>query len=717
MIVIFILLSFLVLMSSYVIALRFSGKSPFSEKLVATFLVFTAQITFTILFLGVIVKNLGFLGIIILNSAISILIFVFLKKKRKEIFPDFCTHSRAFFSYLIQSRDYFLYILIFLFSLQIFLLLFKIYFLPPHGGDVFAYHLHPVVEWFQQNKIPIFIDTPVARLNRNPLGSKLFHFWIVKFVQDLTWVELPQFIAGIMVTLTSYALMLKMNIKKNIALRYAILIYFIPLILIESRTCQDHLFLTAALIISMFYFVTIFFEKKYSQLLLLGLSFGLVLGLKINGIHIILIFFFAFLLIKGFNFSQILEFLKQNRLEIILGVMATFILGGYWYFKDLSIINSYLKNAERISAVKLAIFAISISIVILLLWWVFKKFRLIGFFKNKKIITAAIILISIIAIVGMVKNVGLIKTFVLRNDSPSELLSDKTFYTQYPYLKAIKSDFSKNILLFPFRIKDIGRNNAYSEDSLEQSGFGVSFFGFGLLAYAIMMILIFRKKYRDSIAGFVFIYSIVLLLTYFIYYFSKFNYRMFMFFPVFGLMLWAFLITKWDMSTIYLKFIDGLILVMICFNMAAVLFEGNSETRKWQDILTITNRIDRTAIKFSPFFKRNDWIFIDKYIRPEEPIGYMAQINSWVFPYFDNGMKRRIYHLRSLKGFKLIAIDKKKDRLKFNPEFKKSLKELKIHYIHLNAQGGQNRRGYNKHVIIDDKEVYPITDNLFYFLF
>lgn len=156
---------------------------------------------------------------------------------------------------------------------------------------------------------------------------------------------------------------------------------------------------------------------------------------------------------------------------------------------------------------------------------------------------------------------------------------------------------------------------------------------------------------------------------------------------------------------------------MILFNMTAMLFEGNSETRKWQDMLTITNPVDRTTIKYSPFFKGNDWLFIDKYIPSSEPIGFMAHTDSWIFPYFDNRMERRIYHLRSLKGFRLIAIDKKNDLLEFNDVFKESLKQRKIHYIHFNAQGVRNRREYNKHIIIDDKEVYPITDNLFYFLY
>jgi hypothetical protein len=707
------------LISSYTAAYRFSAGAGFSEKLITACLLYFSQITFTLLLLGVVLKNLSSVSIIILNSAISLsLLLVFtLKKYSWKALSDFYNRCRGSCSYLLKAKDVFLYILISLFFFQVVLLLIKIYFLPPHVWDVFAYHLHPVVEWFQNGMIPASIDTPVLRLNRNPMGVKLLHFWIVRFFGDITWIEVPQFVYGLMTVLTSYALMLKMNITKTSALKYALSIYFIPLILLESRTCQDHLALTGALLMSAFYFIAVFFEKKGPHIFFLGLSIGLVLGTKISGPHIIIVFFLALLLAKGFKLSSILDFIKKNTRQSVLGIIAVFALGGFWYFKNISILRSYLTTISRLFRSKAGFIFLLILAALILLGWGFKKFQWSKAFKNKKVITAGIILMVIISGAGLVKSAGLIKIFVRGHTSPKDLFTDSSFYAQYPLLKAVDGNFTRNILVFPFRIKDIGLYIPYTPDFLEQSGFGIQFFALGLMAYALMTVLIFKEKYRVGITGFIFIFSVVLLGTYFFYYYTSANYRLFMFFPVFGMMLWAFLWGKLDPPKYCRRFIDLLLIGMVLFNISVTFFEGNTDKNRWKTLLTMDNPLDRTSIKYSPFFdsKREDWIFIDNYIPPEEPIGYLAHMDSWIFPYFDYRMKREIYHLRSLEGFRLVESEGKNDRLEFNPIFRESLKQRGIHFIHINPYGARHLKKLFNRIFIDDTDVIRVTGNLYYF--
>jgi hypothetical protein len=711
----FILLNLLMLTSSYVTAYRFAADSPFSEKLITMFLLYVSQVSFTLLFLGVVLKNLGFLPIILLNAAISLLLLLTLKKYSKAAIPDFFHRCGASFSWLVKSKDYFLYLMITLFCLQVLLLLIKIYFLPPHVWDAFAYHLHPVVEWFQGNMIPAAIDTPVVRLNRNPLGLKLFHFWFVKFFQDLTWVELPQFLYGIMAALTSYALMLKMEVRKRSALKYAILIYFIPLILLESRTCQDHLALLGTMLMATLYFVNVFFQKNFSHLLFLGLAFGLVIGTKISGPHIIVVFFLALFLSKGLKPLHVPGFFKKNAGQLGLGLIAIVALGGYWYLKDTLILHAYLKTLSRLVRFQLAVIVVLVPAAIILVRWTFKKFRLARFFKNRVVIYTVVVVLLLGAALALVTNAGLIKRFVLGHETPTALLTDHRFYDQYPLLEAVKSRFVKNLLSFPFRIKDIGLYMEYTPDFLEQSGFGIQFFAFGLVAYALMTLLVFRKKYRTGIMGFFYIFSLLLLGTYFLYYYSSANYRLFMFFPVFAIMLWASLAEKLNLPKYGLTFIYLLIAGMILFNITVTLFEGNTAINRWKTTLTMANPQERTSFQFSPLLKGADWRFIDRFIPPEEPIGYLAHLDSWISPYFDNQMKRRIYHLSSLKGFRLIKTVNGKRRLDLNPAFRESLKQHRIHFIHINPHGARHWRKYIKPIFAGDKDLIRVTGNLYYF--
>ena len=190
-----------------------------------------------------------------------------------------------------------------------------------------------------------------------------------------------------------------------------------------------------------------------------------------------------------------------------------------------------------------------------------------------------------------------------------------------------------------------------------------------------------------------------------------------MFFPVFGMMLWAFLWGKLTPPKYYLRFIDLLLIGMVLFNISVTFFEGNTDKNRWKTLFTMDNPIDRTSIKYSPFFdfKKEEWIFIDNYILPEEPIGYLAHMDSWIFPYFDYRMKRKIYHLRSLAGFRLVESEGKRDRLEFNPIFRESLKQRGIHFIHINPHGARHLKKLFKPIFIDDSDAIRVTRNLYYF--
>jgi hypothetical protein len=713
----FILLNLVMIFSSHVTAYRYLKNSPFSEQLITTFLIYASQITLSILFLGVIAKNLGFPWILLLNGAVSFsLLFIF----RKTIIESLTRSSEkilAFSKEIVHSRDIFLYLFVFLFVLQAVSLLVKIYYLPPHVWDVFAYHLHPPAEWHQQNMIPAFIDTPVTRLNRNPMGSRLLDYWCFYFSGDTRWFELPQFIFGLLTALVSYSLLLKINIRKTIALRYAILAYFIPLILIESRTSQDHLVLTGAVLMAALYFVNVFYEGNNNRIIFLSLSLGLLLGIKISTPQIIAVFFLALLFSRGFNRAKILEFLAKNKIQLILAPVIILILGGYWFLKDQRVLLSYLSTLRKLASGKFILILLLFLLLVFLLTVGLKKLRIGEFLKRHRTLkVVGLAAIVLIASYGLIKHAGLIKTFVLSYQSPTPRLNDPSLQADYPLLKTLDSRFLRNLLLFPYRIKDIGLYTSYTPDFLEKSGFGIQFFGFGLIAYIIMVTwCMVKKKPRKEIAGFITIFSIVLLLSYFVYYFSAANYRMFMFFPVFGMILWAYITTSWNFPKYYLRTIDILILVMILFNFSVCFFEGNMHAAKWKTLFTVDNPVERTSIKYSPFLDREAWQFIDNYVQPREPIGYMGHYDSWVFPYFDNRLERKIYYLPSLPGFKLVKINPRTSRLVFTARFVQSLKRRGIHFIHINHVGARHLSTKIKAVRIDDKRVYPVADDFYYF--
>ena len=279
----------------------------------------------------------------------------------------------------------------------------------------------------------------------------------------------------------------------------------------------------------------------------------------------------------------------------------------------------------------------------------------------------------------------------------------------------------KNLLAFPFRIKDIGLYTPYTPDLLEKSGYGIQFFAFGLISYILLVPLcIFKKAYRNSMMGFILIFSMLLLVVYFIVYFSWANYRSFMFFGVIGIISWAFILEKLATPTYYLRYIDVLMVLMILFNGMTCFFEGNMSARQWKTLFTIDNPAERTSIKYSSLIKkskdRESWEFIDQYTGPEQHIGFSGGGAAWTFPYFDHQLKRRIYFLNNLPGFRPEPREingKIYQMLKFTPDFKASLKQRGVRFIHLSTRGTPHRLKIFMPEGIDD--IYKVTDKLYFY--
>ncbi|MFC2155900.1 hypothetical protein ACFLRB_05375 [Acidobacteriota bacterium] len=631
------ILNLIMAFSAYLLAYYFLKKSGFAEQLVTAFLIFAVQVTFSLLFLGVILQNLGVPAILTINLGISIIISITLRKEIKNSLGNFGSKSLSFIKFLRGSKDCFLTIFLILFIIQISILTIKIYHLPPHVSDALHYHLPPVVEWVQQEKIPLMIDTPVDRINVRALGSGLFLFWLAKLTGNTIFLELSQFFHGIILLLISYAIMLKTGVKKKNALRYALLIYFIPSVLLQSRTCQNHLILTTWILISILYLINVVYEKNNRHIILLSMSLGILWGVKLNSPQIIFVMFLTLLLSAGFKKEAAVKFLQENKWRIIIGFGILFLLGGYWHIKNMIL---YHNPTGPYSP---GVFAFS-------------------------------------------------------RDSLPEIVA------------AMMDIFIKNVREFPIRISD--SSSYYIAGLARISGFGFQFFVFGLISYIGIFFLIIKKRIkRNSVVGFFWMFSVLLLTSYFLYYYDLFNHRLFLFFPVIGIILWAYLSAhlRLDTGKLFSTTINLLITVMLLFNMAACFFTGYSHmTFKWKTLFSSANARDRTTIKYFPYFKGispGEWQIIDRYVAPKEPIGYFGDRHSLLFQYYDNKMTRRIYHVGSLPGYERTG--KLNNYLRFSPEFKTSLIKRNIRFIHINFP--------EEKVCISDRNIDHISGGLYYY--
>ena len=245
-------------------------------------------------------------------------------------------HLREGLGAVLGEFDAWAWCLAALFLLAAALVLVKIALLPPLVWDVWTYHLPPAVEWFQRGYIPTHIDTPVARVDSMTHGMPLLIYWCFVFLGNDAWVELPQFLWGLVLLPLAFAALRRAGLDRAWAFKFAVATWFVPACLLFSRTCQDHLGLTVSFVAGAYFLEAAARRRRLGELLLSATAFGLCLGYKNTG-PLFVVTALAVTAVGAGRWVWSEARARPGRavstaLACGLLVMA---LGGYWYAKNL----------------------------------------------------------------------------------------------------------------------------------------------------------------------------------------------------------------------------------------------------------------------------------------------------------------------------------------------------------------------------------------------
>ena len=635
-------------------------------RLVATGIFCCAHATLVVLFLGVIAQQLTYLSVALFSGLLSTGLILLFHQHRQPLLQP----AKQMLLGLMAERDWFLIAICALFLVQVLIMVAKIVWLPPHIWDVFAYHLPPAAIWHQQELIPALIESPVNRINGSPLGMTALAYWFFIFFRDDFLVEMPMFLWALLLTPLVYSALRAADLNRAWALKFSIVTFFVPIVLMQGVTVKDHLGLNISFIAALVFMAAFFKTHSYRLLIVAACALGLGLGYKIAAPLYLLVaaaMFFVFLLI---NQSFLLAPGRRIKMlhTAVAGGLTLGLIGGYWWLKNLLVFGT-LTGAYDLPLNQQGLpprhdwqgHAASILSSL-------SDHRLAAFL-------IAVALLSAASIFWHKKAIASVQIFAPKNTSRSWLQRmPKAVFIATPIVFAVAlivawmttplaqivsapmAKATANAREFFPRIFDY--LGVYGADLAQISGFGPQFAGFGLLAMLAVVAGAFNKNLRNQGSHWVALTALVLFIVLLFINHNPNGYRILSFLPMAMIPFAAVLLYQGGV----LKPGSGkltvnlMLLGSIIWSAALTLPPNYSNLRRFKEFVAMDAEF-RTSANYTQWFslKRPSLYRLLEHIPATEPIAYVSarmsitkndeRLDTWSYLYYDRHWQRRLTFL------------------------------------------------------------------------
>jgi len=588
---VFLLVNGLVVVSSWCFAnCTLKDTRSLSLRFVAAGIFSFVHITLVVLFLGVVVRSLNVFSVTLLSALVSVTVMFLCKAHRKPFFKV----AREGLAQTFSGRDVFLYAAAGLFVRQVVVLLFKVAWFPPHIWDVFVYHLPPAVEWYQQGSIPPVLETDVNRINGAPLGMTALAFWFFIFFRDDVLVEMPMLLWALMLVPVSIAVLRQSGVSRPWALKFAVLIFFLPIVIMQANTVKDHLGLNVGFIAGLMFLAEFLKDRDERFLIPAAAAFGLALGYKIAApVHVAVALLVFLVLFWARHRSTLFE--RQHLKPLLKGAawsaLIVIAVGGYWYLRNL-VVYGRLHGA----------YGTTIS------------------------------------------------------EAGQSVASDAGALDKALNMFAHSGLFIRNLEQFLPRIFDY--QNSYGADLVGISGFGPQFAAFGWLALVAACVAVFSRRLRQQPVFLLSSVAVCLFIVFMFVNWNVNNYRILSFFPMIliayaGVQAYASGMLETAPARVVMNFV---ILFSIIWTFCAVLAPQYTNLLTFREFMSL-DREAQTSANYTSWFVRprpSFYRFLDE-VPVTEPIAYVADresrtegeagIDIWQYLYMDRNWQRKTYSL------------------------------------------------------------------------
>jgi hypothetical protein len=262
---------------------------------------------------------------------VSLIVIFWKGRKEEQLISTFQSSAKEFLTVIKSSK--FLLLCVSLFVIYQAIIVSRIAIAPPNVFDAQVYHLPISVNWFQNNQIHLFEDVPVGRFNYATKAPKMLNFWMLAFTHgNIEFIELTQYFGFVLLLLSVFGIVRSFRRSTFWSACAAIFVSFIPILIIETHTLQDHMLLVA------FHFsvIKLFFDlrdEKFTDsahaIIALSVSLGLLLAGKFSApAHVL-----SIVAVCGLLFIKdiIKLFSRKTVLYVFAGLVIVCLTGGIWY--------------------------------------------------------------------------------------------------------------------------------------------------------------------------------------------------------------------------------------------------------------------------------------------------------------------------------------------------------------------------------------------------
>ncbi len=167
--------------------------------------------------------------------------------------------------------------------------LFRVLLLPPANWDALTYHLPMVANWLQHGYVGFYESTSIRQVVF-PVNAEILQMFHVIFLGKDDLVRLVQFEAFIVSLLGVYYLSRSVGMTVTGSLGAALFFLTLPLGLLQTYSSQNDISVVAGFVISLVWLAAYLTTRRKTALVLLALSLGLLLGVKLHMLFLVSVF-------------------------------------------------------------------------------------------------------------------------------------------------------------------------------------------------------------------------------------------------------------------------------------------------------------------------------------------------------------------------------------------------------------------------------------------